>query len=137
MSDWQSQSNFQSFSSFKKYRIFETLNHSMCAHSSTKTNQSKNWRFIFFFFICHVYDFTCQVFHVSHAVVFSKNQSEKGNKFLKSRILLGVKWYGKLYYFGTAGYAFPYLMEATNMTKPIFIFSPKRWYLKKKKLKYI
>ena len=28
--------------------------------------------------------------------------------------ILGVKWYGKPYYFGNAGYAFPYLLEATT-----------------------
>ena len=30
--------------------------------------------------------------------------------------ILSVKWYGKPYYFGNAGYAFPYLLEATNIT---------------------
>ena len=39
--------------------------------------------------------------------------------------ILGVKWYGKPYYFGNAGYAFPYLLEATNITKPIFLSIPK------------
>ena len=29
--------------------------------------------------------------------------------------MLGVKWYWKPYYFGNAGYAFPYLLEATNI----------------------
>ena len=43
--------------------------------------------------------------------------------------ILGFKWYGKSYYFGNASYAFPYLLGATNITKPIIVSIPKPFHI--------
>ena len=49
-----------------------------------------------------------------------KTKTKKENWAIISNSILGVKLYGKPYYFGNTGYPFPYLLEATNITKPIF-----------------
>ena len=54
--------------------------------------------------------------------VFAKEMLE-----IISFSILGLYWYEKPYYFGNAGYAFPYLLEATNLTKPVFLSIPKPW----------
>ena len=38
--------------------------------------------------------------------------------------IFGVKLYGKPYSMENARYAFPYLLKATNITKPIFFIHP-------------